>query len=444
MEELRLLVIRARSGDLEAFGEIVRRFQDMAHGYAYSFLGDFHLAEDVAQEAFLDAYRQLPNLRNPEAFSSWFRRVVFKHCDRITRGKHIQTVSMDVAVATIAGKDTGAAQFTEDHEMQEEVLEAIRALPEHERMVTTLFYINGYSQKEIGEFLEVPVTTVKKRLYNSRKKLREGMMDMVKTTLRENALPEDFGQRLLRFPFPKREPKVKIGDCPDESLEVHCIDAQLYFVPLVEDGKCDWTLYDWPGGHLTGINECHVISTAKWGQGTLLRIWRRETDLKERGKQEWKEEHFLVENDTYRWVRLERDKPGKARLSTYFWEDGEPSEPVPMNLKVGAKWGEPGSKWGEPAGEVIGVSKVTIAGHSWKCLKVAGVSQESKVYAEWYVAETGRTVFFRRYNGPGWRKPERPGSFESLAGQLEVKFQGITFRHWYDCIPDIALERAFG
>jgi DNA-directed RNA polymerase specialized sigma24 family protein len=51
MEEVRSLVVRARGGDLEAYGEIVRRFQDMAYGYAYSILGDFHLAEDAAQEA---------------------------------------------------------------------------------------------------------------------------------------------------------------------------------------------------------------------------------------------------------------------------------------------------------------------------------------------------------------------------------------------------------
>jgi RNA polymerase sigma factor (sigma-70 family) len=437
VEELKSLVIRARSGDLEAFGKIVRRFQDMARGYAYSLLGDFYLAEDVAQEAFLDTYRQLPNLHNPEVFSSWFRRVVFKHCDCITRSKHVETESINVAPEAMKANSTGTSQFANDHEAQEEVREAIRSLLEAERIVTTLFYINGYSQKEIGEFLGVPVTTVKKRLYNSRKKLKERMVDMVKTTLQENALPEDFAEQLLRFPFPKREPKVKIVDCPDESFEVYCIDAQGYFVPLIEDGRCDWAFYDWPCGHLTGINEFHVISTAKWGRGTLLRVWRRETDFEGMGKQEWEEKHFLVENDTYRWVKLERDKPGKARLSTYFWTDGEPSEPEPMKLRVG-------SKWSKSATEVIGVSKVTIDGHSWKCLKVATVSQESKVYAEWYVAETGRTIFFRRYNASGWRKLEAHGSFESLAGNPEVKFRGITFRHWYDCIPDIALEKAFG
>ena len=64
MVELRELVRRARRGDLGAYDQIVRRFQDMAVGYGYSLLGDFHLAEDAAQEAFIAAYQQLPQLRD--------------------------------------------------------------------------------------------------------------------------------------------------------------------------------------------------------------------------------------------------------------------------------------------------------------------------------------------------------------------------------------------
>ena len=83
MKKLRVLVNRTRSGDLEAFGRIVRRFQDMAYGYAYSILGDSHLAEHAAQEAFLEAYRQLPNLRKPEAvWSSHTGDIACDHCHR--------------------------------------------------------------------------------------------------------------------------------------------------------------------------------------------------------------------------------------------------------------------------------------------------------------------------------------------------------------------------
>lgn len=65
----------------------MRRFQDMAYGYAYAVLNDFHLAEDAAQEAFVEAHGCLPNLEHPQAFPAWLKRIVFKHCDRLTRGK---------------------------------------------------------------------------------------------------------------------------------------------------------------------------------------------------------------------------------------------------------------------------------------------------------------------------------------------------------------------
>ena len=85
MEALKSLVLRAQNGDLNAYASLVRRFQDMAIGYAQNHLGDRFLAEDAAQEAFIQVYFDLPRLRNPAAFSGWLRKIVFKHCDRITR-----------------------------------------------------------------------------------------------------------------------------------------------------------------------------------------------------------------------------------------------------------------------------------------------------------------------------------------------------------------------
>jgi hypothetical protein len=339
--------------------------------------------------------------------------------------------------------DPSPDKVVEDREMEEKVLETINAMPTNYRTVTMLFYINDYSQKEIAGFLEVPVTTVKSRLHASRKWLRERMITMTKRTLEKNALPKDFAHRLLMFPFPHREPPVDIVDHPGERLEITCIDAQSHFLPLTENGKCDWAFYDWPGGRLTGVYECHVVSAAKWKQGILLREWTRYTDFDNNGQQEWKEEYILVENDTYRWVNVERARQEQIRLSTFYDGSGQPSEPRPMGLKAGARWGEIDSC------QVAGASQVTIGNHSWNCLKVTCAPSQGRttgttplILAEWYVADSGRTVFFRRYNGPGWRKPESPGSFESLAGNVEVEFQGTRFRHWYDCIPDHALEKA--
>jgi RNA polymerase sigma factor (sigma-70 family) len=440
------LVERARSGDLEAFGRLVCRFQDMAYGYAYSILGDFALAEDATQEAFLHTYYRLGDLRAPAAFPGWLRRIVFKYCDRLTRRKRVPVVALDV-VGDLPSASAGPEAVVVHREARDEVLEMVGALPQNERIATTLFYMDGYSQKEVAEFLQVPVTTVKNRLYAARKRLRERMTDMVKTTLQSKTLPEDFAQRLLRYPFPRQEPAVEIADLPGRSpASWRCVDAQSHFVPLVESGKCDWTFYDWPGGRLTGVYECHVVSSAGWKQGTLLREWTRFTDLHRsgEGKQSWEEQYILVEEDAYRWVDVQRGQPGELALETHRYPNGQLSEPTPTHLRVGMSWGE------ADKGQVVGLSQVTVGERSWRCLKVAYLSDQGKgggrplILAEWYVADTGRTVLFRRYNALGWREPGRPGSFEALEGNLEVTCEGVRFRHWYDCIPDHALDAALG
>ncbi|NKB72056.1 MAG: hypothetical protein GKR89_33680 [Candidatus Latescibacteria bacterium] len=71
MSDIIQLVNRAQDGDIDAYDGLVRRFQDMAVGYAYALLGDFYLAEDAAQEAFLGAYQNLAQLRTASAFPSW-------------------------------------------------------------------------------------------------------------------------------------------------------------------------------------------------------------------------------------------------------------------------------------------------------------------------------------------------------------------------------------
>lgn len=76
MEELQALLRQAQDGDVDAYGQLVRRFQDMAVGYAYTVLGDFHLAEDAAQEAFIEAYHNLCKVYGPRAFLAWLRQII--------------------------------------------------------------------------------------------------------------------------------------------------------------------------------------------------------------------------------------------------------------------------------------------------------------------------------------------------------------------------------
>ena len=97
------LVARAQRGDTTAFDQLVRQFQDAVIAYARSILRNPVAAEDAAQEAFVQAWRDLPRLSDPGAFPAWLRRIVFKYCDRIRRSERLPIVSLDAAFSVAGG-----------------------------------------------------------------------------------------------------------------------------------------------------------------------------------------------------------------------------------------------------------------------------------------------------------------------------------------------------
>jgi RNA polymerase sigma factor (sigma-70 family) len=180
VKDIDSIVLRAADRDSsaasrrEAFGELVIRFQDMAFACAFAVLGDVYLAQDTAQEAFVVAWQKLAQLREPAAFPGWFKRIVLTQCNRLTRCKRLQIVPLadEVNASKI---DPGPHASAERDDLLAKVLQAINELPENERLVTTLFYIDGYTQADIGDFLEVPVSTVNKRLYSARQRLKSNV-----------------------------------------------------------------------------------------------------------------------------------------------------------------------------------------------------------------------------------------------------------------------------
>jgi RNA polymerase sigma factor (sigma-70 family) len=200
------LVAAAQAGDLDAFGRIVERFQRMAHAVAYAMLGDAHLAEDAAQEAFIEAFLCLPKLREPAAFPGWFRRIVVKRGDRLIRGKGLPTVPIESAGELASGAPDMAA-IAEARELRRQIHAAIAALPAADRQLVMLFYLGGYAQQEIAEIAEVPVAAVKKRLYHARQRLREQMGGLMRERLYEQRLADDQFARMVQFFI-----AVRIGD----------------------------------------------------------------------------------------------------------------------------------------------------------------------------------------------------------------------------------------
>ena len=174
--EIRELVVNAQTGDRDAFTELVRRFQDMAVGYATSLVGDVHHAEDIAQEAFVAAWTELPRLREPEAFPGWFRRLVFMRSTRVTRKLRRDDADDEISQDLTATDTDGNI----------EVYQALNTLPDEERIATMLYYIGNHSHERIADFLGLTTTTVNNRLRSARRRLKEEILEMAKETLEQD------------------------------------------------------------------------------------------------------------------------------------------------------------------------------------------------------------------------------------------------------------------
>ncbi len=168
-------VRRAQTGDNaarnDAFDHLVRDFEGMVYGVAYSRLSDSQLAEDAAQEAFLTAYKRIAQLNDVGAFPAWLKRIALTHTDRLMRRQDPQTESVEQQDHLASAEPTPEAQF-EDMESRQRVRLAVAALPESARDVTRDYYLRGESQREISERLNIPLATVKKRLQYARAQLR--------------------------------------------------------------------------------------------------------------------------------------------------------------------------------------------------------------------------------------------------------------------------------
>jgi RNA polymerase sigma-70 factor (ECF subfamily) len=191
------LYAEAMGGGPEEFGRIVERYQDAVFGIALSRLRNFHDAEDVAQGVFVAAFERLGDLKNPARLGAWLRMMTIHDCvDLQRRRREVNDVEH---CEREEDKVAGPQREAERRELREEVLAAIGKLNKKQRETTTLFYIDGYSVAEVAAIQEVPAGTVKYRLHEARKQLKEEMMGMVEDVLKAEAPREDFGARVFEI-----------------------------------------------------------------------------------------------------------------------------------------------------------------------------------------------------------------------------------------------------
>lgn len=169
------LVERAGDGgDNAAFAELVRRHQGKVRGLLLRLTGNSTLADDLAQEVFLRAYRGMVGFEGRARFSTWIYRIAYNvFLNHRTRSKELDALPKGFEANAAAPEgELSPGRF----DMRSDLAAAILELPERYRMVVTLYYLEDVSYPEIAEILDLPLGTVKTHLHRAKKLLRDHLV----------------------------------------------------------------------------------------------------------------------------------------------------------------------------------------------------------------------------------------------------------------------------
>ncbi len=181
------LIQRFLDGDESAFTELVKKHQTKVHVIAWRIIGDYHFAEEIAQDVFLQVYGKLHTLKNPKRFDGWIYVITNNRCKNwIKRNKTEYQFIEDTPVEEIEEYSINQYESEQLKDTEEEikhrreiVKKLLDTLPESERTVMNLYYFGGMTTKEISKTLGVSLNTIKSRIRRARNRLKskEDLLD---------------------------------------------------------------------------------------------------------------------------------------------------------------------------------------------------------------------------------------------------------------------------
>jgi len=433
------LIRLAKHGDREASAELIGRYRRMLYAAAYSVLRSSDDAEDAAQEAACRIFANIGSFRESGSFGRWAHAIAKNAA--IAR---LRSLSREAPLSDLS--ETVARQHPDP---SYEVRGAVDDLPDRLREPLLLYYMDGYTSKEVAGFLGIADGTVRARLTEARNALRKELIPMLKRALQELVPRADLTTMLAKLQtFPQTEPDLSLVEVDAPLPDPDFVEGSWFFVPLKPGGTSFAAWYDYPDRNLTDVMFGRVL-------GETEIEGRRCREVLCAGSPEWGEENYRlwywsVDRDAVYIVAAYAST--EDRLATWSqpdWDEdrrGTPRRPGRLGLleRVGEEeFVDPEERKLAP----VGAYDLTVGDKPWRCLRIIQAVPVQSHLVDAYINEQGRTVLFRRYNSlPRWSR-ERPGlensrgAVERLAeaGSLRIVHNGLEYYHWYDCVMDVAV-----
>ncbi len=401
-------------------------------------------ADDVLQEVYLSAYRKFSGLKNQNAIKSWIISIARNKCNDYFRAKAAQ---MEISIEALSQQELSAGRL--GISVVHTVRETLDRLGDKDKQILYLYFWKELPQTEIAKLLDIPVGTVKSRLYTAKQHFKN------------------------KYPYQTQKPKgdttmQKLPDfIPDYTIER--LDAEPFsvrweelqgwlIVPRVGE-KLTWGMYDFPERKRTEYTEMEVVGRAEVHGIEGVEVVATQFDSADyyrTGALDRVERRFVAQlTDTHsRYLAEAHMEDGVRKCYTFLdgeaflnnWGFGENNcgnevDLRPKGLLHRVENCISGTIPREVV-DVVGRYRVTIGGKSYDTVCVMDIEcYNDAVASEQYVDQNGRTVLWRRFNRDDWAIERFGGKLwsEKLADNERITINGETYVHWYDCISDYIL-----
>ena len=196
------LVNNTLSGDETAFTLLFQKYQKSIHAIVWQRIKDYHIAEEITQDVFLQAYNKLSTLKDPNKFGRWLYVITKQFCTKWLQKERPAMQSLDATDIATLEKSDFAHYITEEREKKaneqykEIVDDLLEKLPDNQRSVVILYYLHEMTYKAISKLLDVPINTIKSRISRARQRLKEEEL-MICETLGSIEPPIDLTDKMF-------------------------------------------------------------------------------------------------------------------------------------------------------------------------------------------------------------------------------------------------------
>ena len=401
-------------------------------------------ADDVLQEVYLSAYRKFPQLKNKDAFKTWIISIARNKCNDYFRAKAAQ---MEISIEELSQQELSAGRL--GISVVHTVRETLDRLGDKDKQILYLYFWKELPQTEIAKILDIPVGTVKSRLFTAKQHFKN------KYPYQTQKLKGDTIMQKL----PEYIPEYTIERLDAEPFSVRWEELQGWLIVPRVGQNLTWGMYDFPERKRTEYTEMEVIGKAEVHgiEGVeVVAMQFDPADYYRTGALDRVERRFVAQlTDTHsRYLAETHMEDGVRKCYTFLdgeaflnnWGFGEDNCGNEVNLRPkGLLHREENCVTGTIPREVVDVVgryRVTIGGKSYDTVCVMDIEcYNDAVASEQYVDQNGRTVLWRRFNRDDWaidRFGGKPWS-EKLPDNERLTINGETYVHWYDCISDYIL-----